>query len=104
MNSSSVFSDKPVTEEEDYSKLGGSLELKNVSFGFSRLESPLIEDFSMTLKPGSRVAFVGTSGCGKSTLMIARVIAPKPKILMFDEATSTLDNKTQKLMMLDKYD
>lgn len=28
--------------------------------------------------------------------MIARAVAPKPKVLMFDEAASALDNKTQK--------
>ncbi len=28
----------------------------------------MIEDFSMTLKPGSRVAIIGGSGCGKSTV------------------------------------
>lgn len=51
-----------------YDKLSGNVELKNIVFGYSTLEPPIIKDFSMTLRPGSKVAIVGTSGCGKSTL------------------------------------
>ncbi len=60
--------DEPISEDEDYSKLPGELELKNVTFGYNKLREPIIKDFSIKLEPGSRVAFVGSSGCGKSTL------------------------------------
>lgn len=56
------------TDKKITSKLSGAVECSGVSFGYSRLAKPLVEEFSFELQPGSSVAFVGSSGCGKSTV------------------------------------
>lgn len=54
-------------------KLSGRLELTKVSYGYSRLDPPLIQGFSLSVQPGARIALVGPSASGKSTM--AKIIS-----------------------------
>ena len=53
---------------EEISKIRGNLVLKNVTFGYSRLDNPVLVDFNLEIKQGQKVAIVGSTGSGKSTL------------------------------------
>ncbi len=69
----------------DLDAVQGGVEIQNVSFSYAP-ERPLIRNFSLSVKPGQRVAIVGPTGCGKTTFinLIMRFYDPQDGQIRLD--------------------
>lgn len=77
---------EPTEKEEMEGKLSGRVEIKDISFGYSRLAAPVVEGLSFSLESGSSIAFCGSSGSGKSTVskLISGMYSPWGGEILFD--------------------
>ena len=77
---------KEDTPEKGFRRIKGEIELRNLTFGYSGLEEPLISDLSFHVPAGSSVAIVGASGCGKSTILslVSGLYTPWEGEILFD--------------------
>jgi ATP-binding cassette subfamily C protein LapB len=67
-------------------ELKGSIELKNLTYQFPKASAPTVNNVSLKITPGQRVAVVGRMGSGKSTLvrMLSGLVEPSSGAVLID--------------------
>ena len=88
---SGVMNDLATNEDNHSSRLSrpvlkGSIELKNVTYGFPGSQIPVINDLSLKIPSGQKIAILGRMGSGKSTLarMISGLAQPNSGAVLID--------------------
>lgn len=76
----------PLKESETPAKLAGFIDMDHVTFQYNEGDHPVVQDVTLHVKPGERVALVGATGCGKSTMMklIADFYQPVSGTIRYD--------------------
>ncbi len=79
-----AITDTPEVKRQD--PIRGEIEFRNLTFGYTKNQEPVLRDIDLTIPAGQTVAFVGRTGSGKST--IANLI---PRLIEAPEGTVYID-------------
>jgi NHLM bacteriocin system ABC transporter peptidase/ATP-binding protein len=95
------------SSEGDLQRLQGWVDFQSVTFGYSRLEEPLLRELSFQLKPGGRLALVGSTGSGKSTVakLVSGLYKPWSGEILFDDKAAAeipREVRTQSIALVDQ--
>lgn len=85
-------------DSTQYLKFENSVRLENISFAYpNRMESPILNNFSLEVKKNASLGIVGKSGSGKSTLMdiMLGLLFPQQGKVYIDDVELTANNITQ---------
>lgn len=85
-------------DSTQYLKFENSIRLENISFAYpNRIESPILNNFSLEVKKNASLGIIGKSGSGKSTLMdiMLGLLFPQQGKVYIDDVELTADNITQ---------
>lgn len=80
-----IYGDLLHKKYENWESIDGEIEFKDVSFQYVENE-PLLNNFNLKVKAGSKIAIVGETGAGKSTLinLISRFYEPVSGKILID--------------------
>lgn len=85
------------TGVEYVTRLRGEIEIKDLCFSYNKSEHGCIDNISLHIMPGEKIAFVGESGCGKSTLLklLLGMIEPDSGSVLYDgKPLATLNKRS----------
>lgn len=85
-------------DSTQYLKFENSIRLENINFAYpNRMESPILNNFSLEVKKNASLGIIGKSGSGKSTLMdiMLGLLFPQQGKVYIDDVELTADNITQ---------
>lgn len=79
--------EEQLMKEYPGTKLKGSLEISNLTFGYDLTGDAVLQDVNLFLTPGTMIAVVGPTGSGKSSLakLIAGLFEPWKGTILFDQ-------------------
>jgi ABC-type bacteriocin/lantibiotic exporter with double-glycine peptidase domain len=85
-----VFESEPeqaIGAVQNAPQLSGKIALKNVCFRYDEQAAYVLQNISLTVEPGQKVAIVGRSGSGKTTLamLLLGLYTPSEGEILFDE-------------------